>query len=213
MTLATRQVGHWLIVTDPLEPARAIVILAGDFPFRGLEAARIYREGWAPEVWLMRGGDPEHEAVLGGLGWRTSGEEESNRRLLQQLGVPASAIRVLDGRARNTRQEMELIGRELRGGGSSPVILVTSRPHSRRVRATWRAVSNPAGRVVVRPAAADRFDAAAWWRNSRDALAVSREVLGLLNVWAGFPVSPDEGGMHVRPGEHGLLLAPSSGPA
>jgi hypothetical protein len=29
-----------------------------------------------------------------------------------------------------------------------------------------------------------------WWRNTGDALDVVREVLGLLNVWAGLPLQP-----------------------
>jgi hypothetical protein len=29
-----------------------------------------------------------------------------------------------------------------------------------------------------------------WWRNTRDALAVVREILGLINLWAGLPVRP-----------------------
>jgi hypothetical protein len=45
-------IGQWLMVADPLEPAKAIVVLSGRVPFRALEAASIYREGLAPEVWL-----------------------------------------------------------------------------------------------------------------------------------------------------------------
>ena len=46
-------------------------------------------------------------------------------------------------------------------------------------------------RAVVRHAGSDAFDGGRWWRRTGDALAVSREVFGLMNVWAGFPVSPD----------------------
>jgi hypothetical protein len=47
----------------------------------------------------------------------------------------------------------------------------------------------------VRYASADPYDAQRWWRHTRDALAVSREVFGLLNVWAGFPVQPARAGL------------------
>lgn len=44
--------------------------------------------------------------------------------------------------------------------------------------------------MIVRAAPDDPFDADRWWRNMQDVLAVMRESLGLLNVWAGLPVRP-----------------------
>src|SRR5260370_9181920 len=49
------QIGYWLMVEDPLQPARAVVVLGGQVPFRAIEAARIYQQGLAPEVWRTRG--------------------------------------------------------------------------------------------------------------------------------------------------------------
>jgi hypothetical protein len=42
----------------------------------------------------------------------------------------------------------------------------------------------------VRAARTDSFDPEHWWRNSHDALDVVREILGLMNVWAGLPLKP-----------------------
>jgi hypothetical protein len=42
-------------------------------------------------------------------------------------------------------------------------------------------------RIIVRASSQDPFDARHWWRNTTDALDVVREVLGLLNAWAGLP--------------------------
>src|SRR5712692_7626054 len=53
--LGVIQIGYWLMVEDPLQPARAVVVLGGQVPFRAIEAARIYQQGLAPEVWLTRG--------------------------------------------------------------------------------------------------------------------------------------------------------------
>ena len=52
--------------------------------------------------------------------------------------MPAAAIHLLPEGVQNTVQEVQLIGRELRNTGDNRVILVTSRPHTRRLRATWR---------------------------------------------------------------------------
>jgi uncharacterized SAM-binding protein YcdF (DUF218 family) len=192
--LGVRWVGYWLVVSDPLEPADAVVVLAGAFPFRVQEAAAIHRRGLATEVWLLRSRDPAQEAALALLGWGPGGEESLDRRLLEQLGVPGAAIRTLEGGVQNTREEMERIWRELDRTGGRIVAVVTSKPHTRRVRATWQAVAGRGGRVIVRHPDNDPFDAGVWWRSTRDTLAVSREVLGLLNVWTGFPVGSNRRG-------------------
>jgi hypothetical protein len=101
---------------------------------------------------------------------------------------PAAAIHLLPEGVQNTAQEVQLIGRELRQSGDSRMILVTSRPHTRRLRATWRALVGDTPQAVVRSAAEEPYAAARWWRTTPEALAVSREVFGLMNVWAGFPV-------------------------
>jgi uncharacterized SAM-binding protein YcdF (DUF218 family) len=185
------RVPYWLVVEDPLAQARAIVVLSGDLPFRAMEAAALYAQGWAPEVWLTRARAPAEEAALGRLGIEVTGIESLNRQVLERLGVPRDAIRVLDQGVQNTVQEVQLIARELGRIGGSRVILVTSKPHSRRLNATWGALVGDAPQAVVRYASEDPYDPARWWQQTRDALAVSREVFGLMNVWAGFPVGQE----------------------
>jgi uncharacterized SAM-binding protein YcdF (DUF218 family) len=180
--------GAWLVVEDPLAPARAVVALGGQIPFRPMEAATIYRQGWAPEVWITRGGQEAEQAALRALKIEVPPEEVYSRAVLERLGVPSEAIRVLSQPAENTAEEVRVIARELQRVGGEQVILVTSKPHSRRVRATWRALIGDSPHAIVRYATADPYDARRWWRQTGDALAVSREFFGLLNVWAGFPV-------------------------
>lgn len=184
-------IGRWLMVADPLEPARAIVVLSGRVPFRAMEAATIYREGLAPEVWLTKEVVRAEEYALGRLGVTVVREEVYNRRALERLGVKPEAIRLLGDGVRNTVDEMRLIASELGRNGGNRVIIVTSKAHSRRVRATWAAIVGASPRAIVRYAREEPYGARSWWRNTRDALDVSREVFGLMNVWAGFPVQPD----------------------
>ena len=68
-------VGHWLVVADSLEHAEAIVVLSGHLPFRAMEAAVLYKEGWAREVWITRVSRPARKLALGRLGIRFIGEE------------------------------------------------------------------------------------------------------------------------------------------
>ena len=191
--LGVRGLGRWLIVSDLLAPARAIVVLGGHPPFRAMEAAAIYREGWAPEVWLTRTRASAASLALLRLGMTPATEDGLNRMVLGRLEVPAHAIRLLAGDVGNTADELRLVAAELRSGRGSAVIIVTSKPHTRRVRAIWRTAAGDRPAAIVRYASADPFHADRWWRYTGDALDVSREIFGLLNVWAGLPVRPDGG--------------------
>lgn len=182
---------HWLVVSDPLERAQAIVVLGGHVPFRAMEAASLYRQGWAREVWVTRATSVAEEEALARLGVQVVWPDAHERDVLQRLGVPPGAIRLLGEGVENTAQEVRVIARELERIGGDRVILVTSKPHSRRVRATWQAIVGDSPHAIVRHATEDPYDPSRWWRNTRDALAVSREIFGLMNVWAGFPVQPD----------------------
>ena len=191
VVLGVNRLGYWLVVADPLEPARAIVVLSGRVPFRAMEAASIYRQGWAPEVWLTKEVRTAEESALDRLGVKVVRGEVYNREVLERLGVPARAIRVLNDGVLNTVDEARLIARELRVSGADRAILVTSKTHSRRVRATWSAIVGAAPQAITRYASDEPYHSESWWRNTRDALDVSREAFGLVNVWVGFPVQPD----------------------
>src|SRR5450432_2431610 len=103
--------GRWLIVEDPLEHASAIAVLSGKMPGRALEAARIYRAGYAPEVWLTHSTEPG--ATLAKLSVPYSGEEVYDKLILIQQGVPENAIRIIDPPIINTVDEVLAIGHSL----------------------------------------------------------------------------------------------------
>jgi len=180
-------VGRWLVVEDPAAKARAIALLSGGMPVRALEAAKLYRQGYAPEVWLTHSAEPGES--LKAMGIPFEGEEAYSTRVLVHEGVPAAAIHVLEPPIVNTADEVKVIGAALEQRNDRSVILVTSKPHTRRVRLLWRKLAPRECRAMVRAAPEDPFDPRHWWRNSRDALDVVREVLGLLNAWAGLPVT------------------------
>ncbi len=181
-------VGRWLVVEDPLEKADAIVVLSGRIPIRAIEAARLYRAGYAPQIWLTQPAEPG--SSLAALGIPYSGEDFFNARVLIHEGVPSSAIHALTPPINNTADEVRAVAAELRRENGSTVIIVTTKAHTRRVRRLWQRLAGGQGRAIVRAAAGDPFDPAHWWRTTGDALDVVREVLGVLNAWAGLPLHP-----------------------
>lgn len=185
---AFRNLGYWLDREDPLQKATAIAVLSGRMPDRALEAARLYNQGYAPQVWLTYSVEPA--ATLQKYAVPYAGEETYNRLLLVHQGVPESAIHVLDPPIVNTADEMRTFGAALGKEPEHRIILVTSRVHTRRTAALWKLLSSKDGVAIVRGVTDDGFKVNRWWGNTHDALDVVREILGLLNAWAGLPLQP-----------------------
>ena len=183
-------VGRWLVVEDPLVHADAIVILSGRLPERALEAARVYQAGYADQVWISPPVSPVDE--LKAMHISFLGEDFYNEKVLIAQRVPPDAIRILDRPDENTEAEVRQIVEDLRTLKFHSVIIVTSKPHTRRVRTIWRKLVGSDPRLIVRYAPDDAYDGAHWWRHTRDGLDVVRETLGLLNAWAGFPLRPSQ---------------------
>lgn len=179
-------IGRWLVVEDPLEKAQAIVVLSGHMPLRALEAAKLYREGYAPKVWLTHSTEPG--ATLEAMGIPYAGEDFYDLHVLMHEGVSEGDIRLLEPPIINTADELAATSKELEVGKGATVIIVTSKVHTRRVRILWNRVAAGRGRAIIRGASDDPFEPGKWWRTTGDALDVVRESLGILNAWAGMPL-------------------------
>ncbi|HTP68132.1 MAG TPA: YdcF family protein [Dongiaceae bacterium] len=188
--LVFKNLGKWLVVEDPLRKSAAIAVLSGGMPGRALEAARVYRQGYAGRIWLTHSIEPG--ATMTTLSIPYVAEEEYNRQILIHEGVPESSIEVLEPPIVNTADEMKTIGQRLKTLSDHTVIIVTSPVHTRRTKALWSKLSRESGTALLHGVSDDSYDARHWWRTTHDALDVVREVLGLLNVWAGLPLRPSQ---------------------
>jgi uncharacterized SAM-binding protein YcdF (DUF218 family) len=190
--LTLRHLGQWLELDEPLQHSRAIIVFGGGVPFRAMEAANLYHARWASAIWLTQGSIDERDAALTKIGLPATPEYEFSRRVLIKLGVPPEAIQVVPQPVDNTAAEVRAIVRYAQPGAGGPLILVTSKSHTRRVRVIWNAVPHSRQLAVIRYSGEEPFDADHWWRTTTDALAAFREAFGILNVWAGFPIAPRE---------------------
>jgi uncharacterized SAM-binding protein YcdF (DUF218 family) len=179
-------VGHWLVKEDSLEKAKAIAVLSGNFPARALEAASLYRNGFACEIWLTHPG-PQSD-TLTQMGIHYPGEADFNYLVLRRQGVPAKAIRVLDAPIINTLDELEVISSALLQNNGASVIIVTNKAHTRRVHELWNRFDSARGKIIVHGIANDDFQPSAWWTRTGDAHQVVHEIFGMINVWAGLPM-------------------------
>ena len=166
-----RRIGAQLVREDSLQRADAIVVLAGATPLREIEAADLYRAGYAPVVLLTLENDEPSIEVLRERGITFESRNQQRVRIMRLLGVPESALTVLDAtRAVSTKSEAELV----RGWASehhpTRLIVVTSSFHTRRASMVFRRVLRGLGvELLMRPASRDPFHVDTWWRD-RDQL-------------------------------------------
>jgi uncharacterized SAM-binding protein YcdF (DUF218 family) len=181
-------VGKWLVREDRLQQATAIAVLSGNTPARALEAARLYHDGYAKEIWLTHPG--VNVDALKVLGIDYPAEDDVNARVLRGQGVPAKAIHVLETSIVNTSDELDTISATLKAKGGQKVIVVTNKAHTRRVHILWNKYFGSRGEVITHAVSDDEFEPAHWWRTSGSMTQVTHEVLGIMNAWAGMPVQP-----------------------
>ena len=186
--VAFRNAGRWLVREDPVSRADAIVVLSGGMPYRAEGAVKLYRRKFAPEIWITHPVNPSQE--LAEMGIRFVGEEEYSREIVIHEGVPSRDARILPGDIVNTEQEIGEIVYEMQSRAKSRVIIITSPPHTRRVRALWSRFAGPNQVALIEAAREDPFDRDHWWRNTRDTYTVVREYMGLMNAWMGLAVRP-----------------------
>jgi uncharacterized SAM-binding protein YcdF (DUF218 family) len=142
-------------------------------------------------VWLTQVGPNLEDVELAKLGIERTAEHSYSRQVLERLGVPGHVIRELPGRNVSTADEVRTVARELKAAGGDRVIIITSKYHTRRVKRIWLNLVGTHSEAIVRYTPDDPFDPDRWWRNTADAMSVSREWFGLINAWAGFPMKSE----------------------
>jgi len=158
-------IGDVLVHADPLVKADAIVVLAGGTPQRELEAADLYAAGYAPRVVLTVERDSPAGKLLRKRGISFETPTDLKRRILRSLGVPDTAITLLDGtRATSTRMEAELVRDWISANPVRRIIVVTSPYHTARALLTFsRTLRHERVEVIARPASYEPFQPERWW--------------------------------------------------
>ena len=152
---------RFLVVTEPLGAADAIVVLSGSSAYveRTQKAAQLYHEGRAPRVLLT------NDHTRGG--WDNAQQRnpyfvERAADELMKAGVPADNIEVVPGFAGSTRDEALIIKDYAVRARLKSVLVVTSAYHSRRALRTLRqAMSGTETTVGIDPT--DNGSQVFWW--------------------------------------------------
>jgi len=180
-------VGRFLAREQPLEKADAIFVFAGTLAERPLEAADLFREGYAPRIVVTRATIDQATFQLEKRGVRVPTQYDLTREVLLQLGVPAGVLVTPSFVHDNTGEEARTLRELALEHQWRRVILVSSKYHLRRVRlAARRALRGTDVEVVVRGSRYDDSLPDRWWTRRRDIRWVASEVPKLVAYALGF---------------------------
>lgn len=157
--------GRQLVHADPPERVDVMIVLASGVD-RVIEAAQLYKAGYAPLVLLTT--DPRDPSLefLRSRGIHIETSEEVRQRILQGLGVPPASVLFLDEVVNSTADEARLFADWARQRPIRSVMIVTSPSHTARSRLTFRnALKDRQVKIVVRPSTLARFRPESWWKS------------------------------------------------
>lgn len=122
--------GWWLRASDEAISADIVVVLAGA-PERAFYAADVYRQGYAPLVFVSRPKKENGQTMLNAVGIAMPSSEDIYSQVLLRKGVPAANIKVFGGGSLSTLEEAMALRDEIRGK-QLRILVVTSPFHVRR---------------------------------------------------------------------------------
>lgn len=177
--------GRWLVAPEARAAATeadALFVLAGSDGDRFLEGYELWREQRAPRIVLSPGFRDWGSRELASRGVHMPGRAEIARDVLvEQMGVPAGAVEIVDAELDSTAAEASALRALALERGWRRVIVVTSTAHTRRTRfAMARALEGSGIDVQVRGTRYDGFQAAKWWTDRGSARWVLTELPKLL---------------------------------
>ena len=161
------------IVHDPLSKADAIIVLGGGMQTRPFEAARLYREGYAPRV-LVASPESKPTDKIG----ITADDTEVTKRILSKQGVPDSAVLEFGDEVSSTHEEALALGSWIRKTGLKKIIIVSDPFHTRRVRWVFKKELQSTGTEILTVAAPSlKYDSSNWWQTEQGLIEFQNELI------------------------------------
>jgi uncharacterized SAM-binding protein YcdF (DUF218 family) len=163
-------IGEFLVVSDPLEKADAIEVLAGGEATRCAKAAELFSQGWAPRIVITKSNYPHAIEELKRYGIRQGEGYENCAAILAFLKVPKGALTILEGYNESTADEAQKLLKYMEQQHLKRLIVLTSNFHSRRSRLLFRRTLGARGITILVQAAPPNydFDPAKWWTRRND---------------------------------------------
>jgi uncharacterized SAM-binding protein YcdF (DUF218 family) len=150
--------GHYLVVSDPLHQADAIVVLSGDSGGRMVETAALFKEQLAEVVILTQTDQPSDNGEI-----ETPSNQAKRLDALDQ-GIPSDALLFTTVKSSSTVDEAKAVLSLMNDKNWTSCIIVTDPFHSRRTRTIFSDVFKGSGiKVMVHPVSNSWYHASTWF--------------------------------------------------
>lgn len=163
--------GKFLIVSDELEKADAIVVFSGDNGPRTEEAVRLLKEGYGDYL-LLSGGKVYDYVTMASL----------MKEHAIKLGIDEDKILVED-KASSTYENAIFSKEIIEDHNFDSIILVTSEYHTRRTKLTMEKVLKDLDVKVMMAYSKEEEFNTNWWTSGESILITISEYLKLLGYW------------------------------
>ena len=152
---------------------------------RQMEAVDLFKEGWAPKIYVLRELSDWGEAELMKRGVPYTRLVDLQIATMNTLGVPRDRIEILDA-AGSTAEEAQHVLRLATEQRFTKLIIVTSKQHTRRARLVMNRRLQPAGiTVIMRASRYDRSNIPRWWTERATLRFTLFETQRLFGYWIG----------------------------
>ena len=189
-----RKAGSWLVKSDEIQHADAMIMLMGGISDRVLQIADLYQQDVAGEVWIVEEGSGAM-SMLEERGVHIISTTQQVYGALRDLGIAEESIVILPGGATSTQMEAEItrdylatlagVGQVASGlSGIDTLLVVSSASHTRRAHQIFSAAVKTLDQPVViccSPSPYTEFNAQKWWKDRDDIQDVFFEYVKMAN--------------------------------
>ncbi len=173
LTSAVSFSGSWLLkAADTPGKSDAIIILSGS-PLRAFYAADLYRQGFAPKVYISKAKPLPSTMLLKSLNIIIPAEEEINKQVLLKKGVPEKDIAFMGSGSLSSAEEAEEL-KELFRGKNYHFLIVVSPYQARRTKIIFK--DKLKGSQITVVATPYEKTTKEWWTNKYVASEVVLEL-------------------------------------
>jgi uncharacterized SAM-binding protein YcdF (DUF218 family) len=165
------------VVSDPITPADAVVVLGGGADVRPFVAADLYAKGLVHKI-LVSQVEDDRPAKIGVV----PNHNELNLRVLRKLGVPDGAIEFFGNGSQNTWEEAVALKDWSKQHATSTLIIPAEVFFARRVRWVFQREFSGTGVRIEVPSfdPPNGYSRANWWKSEGGLVTFQNEVLKYL---------------------------------
>jgi len=165
--------GRFLIRETKLTQADAIFVLSGGPKDRGIKAAELYKEAWAPII-ICTGENKPHDFQAMGMEIM---ECQITRNQIRRSDIPDDKIELIRY-GTSTKEEADTILNYSLSMNYDTIIIVSNKFHTRRIRLAMADRFSEKGiHLIIQGAPASSYDEKKWWKSENGLIALNNEYI------------------------------------